>query len=101
MRITIDRQIYRTADRCLVDAGDSVIPVDLGIPSFLIMKSKQEPRLHRRLRWMWGENLTCLSGVYLRRWGLETWFFSIRVHHWLHSDDDRAFHDHTWWFLSF
>jgi hypothetical protein len=23
------------------------------------------------------------------------------VHHWLGSDDDRAFHDHPWWFLTF
>lgn len=27
--------------------------------------------------------------------------FSVRVHHWLGPDDDRAFHDHPWWFLTF
>ena len=35
---------------------------------------------------------------YLIRWRLELPFGSIRVHHWLSSDDDRAFHDHPWWF---
>jgi hypothetical protein len=27
-------------------------------------------------------------------------FGSVRVHHWLSADDDRAFHDHPWWFLT-
>lgn len=35
------------------------------------------------------------------RWGIETQLGSIRVHHWLAPDDDRAFHDHPWWFLTF
>lgn len=37
---------------------------------------------------------------YLIRWRLETPLGSIRVHHWLGPDDDRAFHDHPWWFLT-
>jgi hypothetical protein len=39
---------------------------------------------------------------YMRRWYLiprNNWF-SMYVHHFLHSDDDRALHDHPWWNLS-
>lgn len=32
------------------------------------------------------------------RWRLEFRSWSVRVHHWLGPDDDRAFHDHPWWF---
>lgn len=48
------------------------------------------------------EELHCISGdIYVRRWYVETPLGSIRLHHWIHSDDDRAFHDHTWWFITF
>lgn len=38
---------------------------------------------------------------YVIRWRIETPLGSVRVHHWLGPDDDRAFHDHPWWFLTF
>lgn len=38
---------------------------------------------------------------YLIRWRLETPWFSIRLHHWIGPDDDRAFHDHPWNFYTF
>ncbi len=60
-----------------------------------------EPKpLHRRFKIMCGEELKCASGVYLRRWGIEVWYFSLRLHHWLRPDDSRAFHDHPWWFIT-
>lgn len=37
---------------------------------------------------------------YLERWVTDFGLFSLRLHHWLHSDDMRAYHDHAWWFLS-
>lgn len=49
----------------------------------------------------WREELKCQTGVYVRRWYIETPLFSARVHHWLHSDDSRNFHDHPWWFVTF
>jgi hypothetical protein len=49
----------------------------------------------------WREELHCQTGVYVRRYRLETPFGSIRIHHWLHSDDLRHKHDHPWWFLTF
>ncbi len=53
-----------------------------------------------RTKFIWAEELKCATGVYVRRWYFETPWFSIRLHHWLHSDDARYFHDHTWWFAT-
>lgn len=48
-----------------------------------------------------GEELRCKEGVYVKRWYLQTPLFTVRLHHWLHSDDERYLHDHTWWFITF
>lgn len=37
---------------------------------------------------------------YVIRWRAEAPFGSVRLHHWLGPDDDRAFHDHPWWFVT-
>lgn len=36
---------------------------------------------------------------YMRRWWVipRNKVFNIYLHHFLHSDDDRALHDHPWW----
>lgn len=38
--------------------------------------------------------------IYLVRWIIDFKIFSIRLHHWLKSDDLRNFHDHPWDFVS-
>ena len=39
------------------------------------------------------------SKPYLERWIL--WFgFTLRLHKFIKGDDDRAFHDHPWWFVT-
>jgi hypothetical protein len=41
------------------------------------------------------------TDVYLRRWRLiETPWFSVKLHHILRPDADRALHDHPWSFVS-
>lgn len=42
------------------------------------------------------------GGAYLRRWYLipRNPFINVYLHHFLSSDDDRALHDHPWWFVS-
>ncbi|MGV0595662.1 hypothetical protein [Mycolicibacterium porcinum] len=42
------------------------------------------------------------GGPYLRRWYLipRNPFINVYLHHFLSSDDDRALHDHPWWFVS-
>lgn len=49
---------------------------------------------------IWGQRLGRPECPYMRRWVLDVGLFSVRVHHWHASDDDRAFHDHTWWFFT-
>lgn len=49
----------------------------------------------------WGQRVGETECPYLRRWILNFGLGSIRVHHWIASDDPRALHDHPWWFLTF
>jgi len=46
------------------------------------------------------ENLGPSDCPYVKRWVFECRWFSIRLHHWLYSDDLRHEHDHAWSFLS-
>ncbi len=61
--------------------------------------SNPSPRTNP-FRFRWREKLYCQTGVYIERWYFETPLGSIRLHHWLHSDDSRNFHDHPWWFIT-
>lgn len=46
----------------------------------------------------WAQELPTSNGEpYLKRWVLDLGLFSIRLHHWLCSDDERAPHDHPYW----
>ena len=47
------------------------------------------------------EHLGLDTCPYLVRWRVETPWFSVRLHHWLGPDDDRAPHDHPWSFRTF
>lgn len=53
-----------------------------------------------RPRLVWGQDLGIPSCPYLQRWILCLGLFSLRLHRWRASDDERAFHDHPWWFLT-
>lgn len=54
----------------------------------------------RTMKLIWGQRLG-VESIYVRRWGIVTKWFSIRLHHWLGSDDLRYPHDHAWDFYSF
>jgi hypothetical protein len=62
---------------------------------------KLPPGPKRKWAVKWREPLGLPTCPYVIRWRLETPIGSIRLHHWLASDDDRAFHDHPWWFTTF
>jgi hypothetical protein len=54
-----------------------------------------------RIQFRWREPLGWPECPYVIRWRLEIdGLGSVRVHHWLASDDPRAVHDHPWWFLT-
>ena len=43
----------------------------------------------------WAEKLGYSENPYLIRWTFIIFGYSIRIHHWLKSDDNRFFHDHS------
>ena len=43
----------------------------------------------------WAERLGDPKNPYLIRWTIILFGYSIRIHHWLRSDDRRYFHDHS------
>lgn len=43
----------------------------------------------------WKEAMGYPDCPYLYRWTLLLFGYSIRIHHWLRSDDNRYFHDHS------
>lgn len=57
-------------------------------------------RLQGPVQIRWAEQLGLPDCPYVIRWRLETPWGSVRVHHWLGPDDDRAHHDHPWWFVT-
>ena len=73
------------------------------IESATQMKWKSVSRIHppRPFKVAFRERLGLPSCPYVIRWRFETPWFSIRLHHWLAPDDDRAVHDHPWAFRTF
>ena len=49
----------------------------------------------------WNEPLGKSECPYMYRWALILFGFSIRIHHWIRSDDKRFFHDHPFSFITF
>lgn len=49
----------------------------------------------------WKEPLGDEKCPYCYRWVLNLGLFSLRLHHWVASDDNRALHDHPYWFITF
>jgi hypothetical protein len=49
----------------------------------------------------WGERLGRVECPYMCRWVVNFKLFSLRLHHWYYGDDERNFHDHSWWFVTF
>jgi hypothetical protein len=47
----------------------------------------------------WAEPLGKPECPYMYRWAIVLFGFSIRLHHWIRSDDKRYFHDHPWGFV--
>jgi hypothetical protein len=57
-------------------------------------------RKFKQFQIRWKEALGNLDCPYLYRWTLIFFGFSIRLHHWIKSDDRRFFHDHSCNFIS-
>lgn len=66
------------------------------------MKQRSETRkLPLGLKVEWRHALGLPECPYVYRWMFgHKKVGSIRLHHWLGPDDDRAVHDHPWWFVT-
>lgn len=58
-------------------------------------------RKTKKVQLIWNEPLGMTECPYAFRWVIIFFGYSIRVHHFLRSDDKRAYHNHPWWFLTF
>lgn len=55
----------------------------------------------KRFELRWAEPIGRPECPYLKRWVLVINGYSIRIHHWLASDDLRHQHDHAWDYIAF
>ena len=53
-----------------------------------------------RTKFIWGQLIGPKHCPYIKRWVIDLGLFSIRLHHWIKSDDLRFPHDHAWNFYS-
>lgn len=52
--------------------------------------------------WGFDRSLVLVNGApYLDRWVLYVHGYSLRLHKFYRGDDDRAWHSHPWWFITF
>ena len=58
-------------------------------------------RKFKKFQIRWKEALGRPACPYLYRWTILFFGFSVRLHHWLKSDDRRFFHDHSSDLISF
>lgn len=59
------------------------------------MKGSSNTKPFRNFQVRWAEKLGDPDNPYLVRWTFILFGYSMRIHHWIKSDDDRFFHDHS------
>ena len=60
-----------------------------------VMIGSSNIKKFRNFQIRWKEKLGYQEDPYLIRWTFVIFGFSIRIHHWIKSDDRRFFHDHS------
>ena len=61
----------------------------------LVYKNHNDHPFGKYFQFRWKESLGYPECPYLYRWTLIFFGYTIRLHHWLRSDDNRYFHDHS------
>lgn len=59
------------------------------------MEGSTNTEKFKRFQIRWAEKLGYPDKPYLIRWTFLFFGYSMRIHHWIKSDDDRYFHDHS------
>jgi len=60
-----------------------------------VYKDHENSPFGKYIQLRWKEALGLPECPYLYRWTFIFFGYSIRIHHWLRSDDNRFFHDHS------
>ena len=84
-----------TGDVEEVDRDSRVYNGNGSSPSSRTMIGSSDLRKFKNFQVRWKEKLGYQENPYLIRWTILIFGFSIRVHHWIKSDDTRFFHDHS------
>ena len=61
----------------------------------MITTGSSDTRPFKRFQIRWAERLGNQDCPYLVRWTFLFFGYSVRIHHWIKSDDNRFFHDHS------
>lgn len=59
------------------------------------MKGSSNTKKFKKFQIRWAEKLGFEDNPYLIRWTFIFFGYSMRIHHWIKSDDNRFFHDHS------
>lgn len=59
------------------------------------MKGSTNTKRFKNFQIRWAEKLGYEDNPYLIRWTFILFGYSMRIHHWIKSDDNRYFHDHA------
>lgn len=59
------------------------------------MKGSSNTTKFKKFQIRWAEKLGYENNPYLVRWTFIFFGYSMRIHHWIKSDDNRFFHDHS------
>ena len=59
------------------------------------MKGSSNTKKFKKFQIRWAEKLGFENNPYLIRWTFIFFGYSMRIHHWIKSDDNRFFHDHS------
>ena len=59
------------------------------------MKGSTNTKRFKNFQIRWAEKLGYENDPYLIRWTFIFFGYSMRIHHWIKSDDNRYFHDHA------
>lgn len=59
------------------------------------MEGSSNTKKFKKFQIRWAEKLGYPDNPYLIRWTFLFFGYSMRIHHWIKSDDDRYFHDHS------
>lgn len=61
----------------------------------IVITNHIDKPFNKNFQFRWKEPMGLPECPYLYRWTLIVFGYTVRIHHWLRSDDNRFFHDHS------